>query len=424
MRAAAAALEERPRQRWMMLALLVGGLFFCYFHRSVLSVAAPFIIKDARLSPAAMGVLLSAFFWSYALAQVPAGWLADRYGVGRAYAAGFVVWAAAVMLTGLASTLTTLILLRLMMGAGQGVAFPASSRAVANWFPAAERGLATGTYLSGNRLGQAAITAMGGVFIAAYGWRSLFFWTGLAGVLWFVPWIWFHRRYARPSAARVAPETVRASAAGFSALVRDRRVAGVFLGFFAYDYAWYLLITWMPGYLMLERKFTAQEMALYGSLPYLVTSVVAVATGIASDAVVRRGFGDIAVRKWFITVGMLLAALIVPAGMVDDRHLSVLLLGISVLGMGITAPNAWVLTQAVCGRERAGVAAGIQNLGGNLGGVLAPALTGLVAQLTGSFAIAFAIAGAILAAGIASYWLLIPSGPPLSKRLDQQVADR
>jgi MFS family permease len=143
-----------------------------------------------------MGMLLSAFFWSYSFAQVPAGWLVDRLGVGRAYAAGFAVWTAAVTATGLASTFALLVGL-LLMGIGQSVAFPASARAVANWFPPNERGAVTGVYLAGNRLGQAAITGIGGAIIATHGWQYLFVWAGIAGVLWLAPWIAFHWRYER-----------------------------------------------------------------------------------------------------------------------------------------------------------------------------------------------------------------------------------
>jgi sugar phosphate permease len=192
--------------------------------------------------------------------------------------------------------------------------------------------------------------------------------------------------------------------------LRDRRIAGIFLGYFAYDYVWLLFITWVPGYLMMERKFAPHELALYVSLPYLVTSVVTILTGICSDAFVRRGFDEITVRKSFITAGLLIGCLVAPAGFVEDGRLSALLIAGAVCGLGIVGPNGWVLTQAVCGRERVGVGAGIQNLGGNLGGVVAPAVTGLVAHVTGSFAAAFAIAGAVLLFGIAAYWILIPGG--------------
>src|SRR5581483_5018677 len=146
---------ERSPGRWVLLTFLSTGMFFCYLHRQTLAIAAPFMMKDLGLNRAALGILLSAFFWSYSLAQVPVGWIVDRYGVARVYASGFLIWTAAVTLTGIPSTMAAFIALQLLLGIGQGVAFPASARAVASWFRAGERGAATGAYLSGNRLGQA-----------------------------------------------------------------------------------------------------------------------------------------------------------------------------------------------------------------------------------------------------------------------------
>jgi sugar phosphate permease len=180
--------EHSPR-RWTLLAFLATGMFFCYARRGTLSVAAPFMMQDLGLSKAAMGVLLSAFFWSYSLAQVPAGWVIDRFGVGRVYAIGFLVWTLAVALTGIPSTIAMLIALRVLLGIGQSVAFPASARAAASWFPSGERGGVTGVYLSGNRLGQAAIGAAGPAVITAFGWRYFFLIAGLAGFVWLGAWL-------------------------------------------------------------------------------------------------------------------------------------------------------------------------------------------------------------------------------------------
>lgn len=396
---------NQSSRRWILLAFLTTGMLFCYTQRGTLSVAAPFMMKDLGFSKAATGVLLSAFFWSYSLAQVPAGWLVDRYGVGKAYAAGFFIWTVAVALTAIPSTLTMLIVVRLLMGIGQGVPFPASARVVANWFPAGERGGVTGVYLSGNRLGQAVVTAAGPALIGIYGWRTFFVMAGAAGIVWLVPWL-FSMRWleAAPSAAVQKQPSLRESLP----LLRDRRIAGIFLGFFAYDYVWFLFLTWMPGYLMLDRHFGPREMGIYSSVPFVIVSVVIVLAGMLGDYLVRIGGNDITVRKSLITIGLLIACLIVPAAYVQNNVVSAWLLACAVSGLGISAPNCWALTQAVCPREFVATASGIQNFGGNLGGVVAPALTGFIAQETGSFTLAFVIAGVILVLGAANYWVLIP----------------
>ena len=385
-------------------------MFFCYAHRGTLSVAAPFLMKDLGLNPAVMGILLSAFFWSYSLAQVPAGWLLDRYGLGRVYAIGFFTWTVAVALTGLTSSVAMLIAVRMLLGLGQGVPFPASARAVSTWFEGKERGGVIGVYLSGNRLGQAAIAATGPIAIALYGWRAFFLIAGIAGFVWLAAWLAFMHWWDAPPSANAKTTRAESIRSSWSRL-RDRRILGVFLGYFAYDYVWFLFLTWMPGYLMLERHFGPREMGIYSSVPFAVVAVVIVLAGMMGDLMVRRGWDEVTARKTLITAGMLIGCTIVPAAFVEDRMTAVWLLGISICGLGITAPNAWALTQAVSAKELVATASGIQNLGGNLGGVVAPALTGFIAHATGSFEFAFAIAGFVLLLGIACYWVLIPKLP-------------
>jgi MFS transporter, ACS family, D-galactonate transporter len=399
----------------VLLAFLTTGMFFCYAHRGTLSVAAPFLMKDLGLNPAVMGILLSAFFWSYSLAQVPAGWLLDRYGLGRVYAIGFLTWTIAVALTGLTSSVAMLIAMRMLLGLGQGVPFPASARAVSNWFEGKERGGVIGVYLSGNRLGQAAIAAAGPIAIAFYGWRVFFIAAGIAGLVWLAAWLAFMHWWDAPQTTGAARQSQ--SIRGSWTQLRDRRILGVFLGYFAYDYVWFLFLTWMPGYLMLERQFGPKEMGIYSSVPFAVVAVVIVLAGMLGDLMIRLGWDEVTARKILITAGMLIGCSIVPAAFVEDRMAAVWLLGISICGLGITAPNAWALTQAVSAKELVATASGIQNLGGNLGGVVAPALTGFIAHATGSFEFAFAIAGFVLLLGIACYWILIPKMEPAPSHL-------
>ena len=182
---------------------------------------------------------------------------------------------------------------------------------------------------------------------------------------------------------------------------------GIFLGFFAYDYAWYVYVNWLPAYLVMERGFTTREMGIYSALPFFAMSAVILASGALSDYLVRLGLREATVRKTLICIGLLIACLIVPAGLVADKTTAVWLLSISLCGLGIATPNTWTLTQAVCSRNIVGTVSGIQNFGGNLGGVLAPALTGYIAQTTHSFALALSLTGIVLVLGVASYALLI-----------------
>jgi MFS transporter, ACS family, D-galactonate transporter len=400
-------LKDSP-QRWWLAVLLNIGLLFCYVHRSSLSVAAPFMIKDLGFSTAVMGILLSAFFWPYAFLQTPAGWVVDRFGVRRSYGIGYLLGSLASAAAGFASNLGSLILLRMILGVGQSAVFPASSRATANWFREYERGLVTALYLAGNRLGQALINGIGTLLLVAIGWQMFFFATGVVPLLWLLPWMWFLRRWDGTVGSGTRPvEKSEASFFESFALLRQRSALGIFLGFFAYDYVWFLYLTWLPGYLRLERGFSVAEMAVLSSVPYIIGLVITLVSGTLSDWFVRRGYNEVRVRKTFIIVGLSIACLIVPAGMVEDKMTAVYLLTISLCGLNICGPNTWSLTQAVCEKRIVGTMAGNQNFGGNVGGIIAPALTGFIAYKTQSFAIAMGIAGLILIGGILAYSLMV-----------------
>jgi sugar phosphate permease len=413
--AVAGGLKDSP-QRWWLMVLLIAGMMICYAHRGALSVAAPSMMKELGLSEAEMGLLLSAFFLSYSLMQVPAGWLVDRLGVRRSYAAGFIFWSAASVLTGFARSLPALGVMRVLVGVGQTVSFPASARAVANWFQNKERGVVTAGYLTGVRLGQALVSAVGGYFLFYYDWKLFFIVISVVPMIWLLPWQRFLGRWEEQADDGAQAAVSNAAASGSVsfvesfALLKDRTVFGIFLGFFAYDYAWFVYINWLPTYLANERKFTPQEMGVYSAVPYLVMSVIILLAGAASDYLIRRGRPEVRVRKAFIVAGLLVGCLIVPAGLVEDKMTAVWLLTISLSGMGLCSPNTWTLTQAVCSKNLVGTVSGIQNFGGNLGGFIAPALTGYIAHRTQSFSLALSITGALLAAGIFSYVFLIRRG--------------
>lgn len=387
-------------------------MLISYMHRSALSVAigakSSSMTTDLQLSEASIGLLLSGFFWVYSLMQVPSGWLVDRFGVKRAYSLGYAFWSLTSACTGLVNSFATLIGVRVALGAGQAISFPASSRAVANWFQEQERGTVTGIYLTGVRFGTALSSVIGVYFLARYDWKLFFIILGLLPLIWLLPWWKFLTKWETTAVTEeTAASGKTASFVDGLALLRRRSVFGIFLGFFAYDYAWFVFITWLPRYLTKERGFTDNEMALYSAAPFLLMSAIIIVAGLLSDWLVRRGRDERLVRKIFILVGLAVGCLIVPAGMVGDKMSAVWLLTISLCGLGICSPNTWTLTQAVCDRKIVGTVSGIQNFGGNLGGILAPSLTGFIVHITGSFALALGLVGAILVVGMFAYWFLI-----------------
>jgi ACS family glucarate transporter-like MFS transporter len=425
----AASLKQSP-QRWWLLALLFTGMLISYAQRGALSIAvAPSspssMTKDLQLSEASIGILLSAFSWVYTFMQMPTGWLVDRFGVKRAYSLGFIFWSLASALTGLASGLATLIGLRVALGAGQAILFPATARATASWFKQRERGTVTAIYLTGVRIGQALITYVGAYLLARYDWKLFFLVIGLVPLIWLLPWTKFLGKWETNAVdADGVKQTPGSNASFFESLrlLKHRSILGIFIGFFAYDYAWFVYTTWLPRYLSKERGFTLKEAGFYAALPFLVMSVFIVLSGILSDWLVRHGHEEKRIRKIFIVTGLAIGCLIVPAGMVEDRMTAVWLLTISLCGLGLASPNTWTLTQAVCEKKIVGTVTGIQNFGGNLGGILAPALTGFIVQATNSFALAFALMGVVLVVGILAYWFLISDTVDLQSLAQEQTA--
>ncbi len=405
------SLQQSPR-RWWLLTLLFTAMLISYAHRGALSVAvaASSMSQDLHLTEAGIGILLSAFFWIYSFMQMPSGWVVDRFGVRRAYALGFTFWSLTSMLTGLAGSFGTLLGLRVSLGVGQAISFPATSRAVANWFKERERGTVTGIYLTGVRFGTALINLVGAYFLARYSWKLFFVVTGFMPLIWLLPWSKFLSKWE--SVSHSAGDSKRASPGGASfleslSLLRQRSVLGIFLGFFAYDYAWIVFITWLPRYLAKERAFTETEMGIYSAVPFLIMSVIIILSGMLSDWLVSRGYQETRTRKLFVLIGLAIGCLIIPAGMVADKMTAVWLLTISLSGLGISSPNTWTLTQAVCEKRIVGTVSGIQNFGGNLGGIMAPALTGFIAHKAHSFALALGLTGVVLVAGMLAYWFLI-----------------
>jgi nitrate/nitrite transporter NarK len=230
----------------------------------------------------------------------------------------------------------------------------------------------------------------------------------VAPLVWIVPWMIVLRRWESP-ATSVAATAVsnRFTFASSFGLLRHPTVLGTFLGFFAFDYVWFVFAYWLPGYLRLERHFTPAQMAFHSSVPFLLMSLVILLSGVVTDRLIAAGYREVRVRKTFIAIGFAIALAIVPAGLVHDNGTSVWLLSTSLCGLGVAAPNTWSITQACCTKRLVGTVSGIQNFGGNVAGIIAPWLTGAIAYRTGSFAPAFVLCGFVLTAGALAYWLLM-----------------
>jgi ACS family D-galactonate transporter-like MFS transporter len=388
-------------REWRILALLVISGFLNYFDRSNLSVGATNISRELGLSQYHLGLLLSAFFWTYAAAQLLglAGWLVHRFNVFWILGLGFFLWSGATAATGLTHWFVTLFALRLVLGLGESIAYPAYSYILANYYPEHHRGFANALIDAGTKTGPALGTLLGGLFMAHYGWRPFFIALGAASLLWLVPWLrWMP---AAAPQAETAPDTRPAPSAWL--LCRRRPVIFTAFGLFCANYFWYFLLTWLPPYLEQARHFSKTRMAFFGSLAYFLIALSSVTAGRISDALIARGATPNRVRKSFAGAGLALSTMIVSVAAVRDERLAMGLLMLTCLCYGLYTSNCYAITQTLAGPRAAGTWTSLQNGFANLAGVAAPWLTGWVVQQTGHFYLAFLLAGGFALAGAILY---------------------
>lgn len=390
-----------------MLTLLVISITINYIDRGALSVSAPLISRELNLSTAQIGLLLSAFFWTYSTFQLLAGWLVDRYSVKWIYAAGFLIWSLATAATGLAHSLPALLAARFLLGAGESVAFPACSKIIVQNFPEARRGMANALIDAGSKTGPGLSTLIGGLAVAAFGWRGVFIVIGLGSLLWLLPWVLITPAGRSVTGPAQPTPTWRE-------ILSKRPVWATSLGMFAYGYTNYFLLTWLPGYLVKERGFSLEEMATLGSIPFWTMAASSLLAGWSSDRLIRAGRNPSRVRKAYAATGLLLCgAAMFPAPLVSSATHSLALITFACAAISLFSANVWAITQTLAGPPAVGRWTGFQNCIGNLGGVAAPLITGWIVSETGSFTFAFWTAAAILVTGVAAYALLLKNIEPV-----------
>jgi MFS family permease len=390
---------ERQSGRWTLVALVSTASFINYLDRGSLAVALPTISRELHLDPIHQGAALSAFFWTYTAMQIPMGRMVDRYNIKVVYAASFALWSVAAAATGLATGLWTLIAARVLLGIGESVYLPGGLKVVSLHFRSEEAAWPAGLFDLGTKVGLAIGTAVDVWLLVRYGWRSLFFRTGLFGLLWLIPWLRFY-----PSSRGTPGVHTRID---WAALARSRALLGICLGFFCWDYFWYFLTLWLPSYLITVRHLSMPKMALFGGLPFLIFAAAEGAGGWAAGVLIRGGRGLSRVTKAFVATGFAIGLLIIPAAIVDSAAASIgLLLAASLAGIGC---GSLISIPKMCAREEeVALWVGIMNAAGNVAGVIAPIITGIVVQRTGSYVPAFLIVAVVLVVGIFAYTLVVP----------------
>jgi MFS transporter, ACS family, D-galactonate transporter len=401
------AARETANGKSVLVLLLVLSAAINYIDRGSLSIAAPVLAIQLSLTPVQLGLLFSAFFWSYTGFMVPAGWLSDRYNVKWVLAAGFLLWSLATLGVGFVSTLYALLFMRLILGLGESVAYPCISKVFAQ-FPIDRRGLPNALVDAGAKVGPAIGTLVGGLVVARYGWRFLFVVLGLVSLAWLVPWFLWAPRESHVTSN--GPE----SGPGIVRILAKRDAWGTFLGNFCCNYAYYFLLTWLPSYLVNERHVSVRKMAILGSLPFAASAATSIFGGWSSDRWIRSGASPTRVRKTFVVSGLLLSTLMLPSAIVNDLTLSMGLLIAAYCAFGLFSSNHWAITQTLAGPVASGKWTGLQNFFANCAGVTAPYITGLIVSKTGSYYMAFLSASIVLVIGAVSYLLIVGKVQPIA----------
>ena len=406
-----------PKRRWAIGVLLGIGILINYFDRINISVAGPQLTEAFKLSPAELGVLFSAFFWPYALLQVPAGMLLDRYGVTRIGRWGAFLWGLASAITAAASGFGGVFVARAMLGVAEAPAFPVGSKATGYWFPRKERALATAIFDAAAKFSNVIGVPLVAFVVVKLGWRWGFGVTAILSFAYFLAFYFIYRDPSKDAKLSQAERDYIVQGGGtpegqtqvgvvnmLGYLLTKAKVWGLTIGFAAYGYSFYLFLTWLPGYLVKTMHMDILKSAEFAAIPWAVaTATDLVVGGWLIDHLISRGNNETRVRKTVLVVGMLFGLAVFGATQTVDPVWAIMWISIALGGLAAAAPVGWSLPSLIAPRGGVGTVGGIMNFINNLMGVVAPIVTGVIVGATNSFTNAFAVAGVVLVVGIVSF---------------------
>lgn len=396
-------------RRWTILGLLCVGFMVAYFDRVNLSVALADkegFLKFFQLNNDQRGLLGSAFFMSYALLQIPAGWLVDRYGVKWTYAIGFFLWSVTSAATAVVTGFEQLLVLRVLLGVGECVITPGGMRWIRFNFDEKRRGTAVGIYMAAAKAGPALGALVATKLLGSVGWQSMFLIIGLGSLLWLVPWIIFMTNDDRQQ------ETEQKKAAGgpeisFGRVMASPVIWGTIVGTFCYQYFVYFALTWMPAYFKEHFKMSLNDSGVFTSASFIAMAVVATLAGFAADRLIEKGRDAVATRRAFTVGGLLTAAVGLVAALNAPSEVAMWLVIAALGGLGLTTANYWALTQTLIPGAAVGRIVGVQNAAANVPGIVAPILTAWLVDRTGGYEGAVAAVIVFLVVGVTMYLTVI-----------------
>lgn len=415
------SLARPTRARFGILALLGVGTMINYLDRTVLGIAAPSLVRDLGLTPVTLGLVFSAFAWTYAAAQIPGGVFLDRFGSRLTYFLSITFWSLFTLLQGFATGLYSLLLLRFGLGVSEAPCFPTNSRIVSVWFPQTERAKATSIYTVGEYVGLALFSPLLFWVLARFGWHALFLLVGVAGIVFGAAW-WALYREPQDSRSVNAAELDHIAAGGGLAgraqanvpfswanvrwLLSFRQVWGASIGQFAGNTTLVFFVTWFPTYLATERHMGWVRVGFFAVLPFIAAGTGVLFGGWLSDRIlVRTGSANVA-RKLPIVLGLLLAATIVGANYAGSDAVVIAILSLAFFGQGMVGLG-WAVIADIAPLRLMGLTGGIYNFVTNISGITTPLVIGWIVGATGSFVYALVFMAVLALVGALSYVLLL-----------------
>jgi ACS family D-galactonate transporter-like MFS transporter len=399
------------KRRWSIVILLFAASLINYLDRAAISFALPLISKDFQLTPQGKGLLLSSFFWSYAMMQIPIGWCADRLNLRWLYAGAFTIWSLAQGLTGLSSSLAMLLGFRILLGVGESIYLPGGTKIVSLLFSPKERGLPSGLFDFGTRTGLVLEGILVPWLLVHFGWRRTFVLLGFTALVWIAPWSGFFPRHLRAVNSNAAlpdraPQFVARS-------LLNRNLLGICVGFFCFDYYWYVLVTWLPDYLVTVRHLSVVQAGFYASLAFFTFGIAEPIGGWIADSLIRHGWDETATRKTIVAFAFSMGVFLIAAMRTAHIGVAIVLL-IGACLVGLSTGNLLTILQSCAPSEAVGVWTGAENFAGNLAGIIAPLAVGFLITSYGSYVPGFELASVVLLAGVLAYWFIVGDLKPQS----------
>ncbi len=418
-----------PRRRWRIAFLLAVGVLVNYFDRVNLSVSHAALITTFAISNITFGYLSAAFNWTYMLCQLPVGVVLDKFGVRKVGRISSFLWSVASFAAAIAPNLGGFFAARLMLGIGEAPTFPANAKAIGYWFPARERSSATSIFDGSAKFASAIGVPLIGMLLLKVGWRWSFAATGAISFLYF---LLFCRVYRDPvddpelterernyilEQDAVAP-VLPSETASFGYLIRQPKVIGITLGFGAYNYVFYLMLTWLPSYLFQALHIDLLHSFLYTGVPWLfATAFELIVGGWLVDRLLERGWNPSNVQRAVLIGGTTMGLGIIGAAYAQTATSALIWISISLGGLSAAAAVGWSVPSLIGPRGSVGTLAGIMNFSSQVSGILAPIVTGYLVTARHSFGWAFGVSAIYLCIGISAYIFLlgrierIPSQP-------------